>query len=328
MRRMVHGVWPQWKFAIRTRDIRRMDDLRRIDLNLLLTLHALLTEQHVTRAAVRLHKSQPAVSHALAQLRDIFDDPLLVRRENGLAPTARARDLLQPLADALGQLNGLLGESAFDAENARRCFRLALSDYGARSVLPALMRRLRSEAPGVDLAVMQASRETMLAQLADGETDLAIGVFPQLPGDIEVATLFEDHYTCVADRTTLPRRGGLSVDKWLARPHVLVAMRPDAPSEIDLALAETGMRRHVALVLPHWGAALDVVPGTDLILTVAARAVTAVPHRALRAFAPPIELAPVPFQQAWHVRREADPAHRWLRQTVWECCRQPSESEE
>jgi len=169
-----------------------MDDLRRIDLNLLLTLHALLTEQHVTRAAVRLHKSQPAISHALAQLRDIFDDPLLVRRENGLAPTARARDLLQPLGDALAQLNGLLAESAFDAANARRCFRLALSDYGARSVLPALMRRLRSEAPGIDLAVMQASRETMLAQLADGETDLAIGVFPQLPRDIEVATLFED----------------------------------------------------------------------------------------------------------------------------------------
>src|SRR5436309_288049 len=118
-----------------------MDDLRRIDLNLLLTLHALLTEQHVTRAAVRLHKSQPAVSHALAQLRDIFDDPLLVRRENGLTLTARARDLLGPLDDALGQLNGLVGESTFDAAHARRCFRLALSDYGARSVLPALMRR-------------------------------------------------------------------------------------------------------------------------------------------------------------------------------------------
>ena len=123
-----------------------MDDLRRIDLNLLLTLHALLTEQHVTRAAVRLHKSQPAVSHALAQLRDIFDDPLLVRRENGLTLTARARDLLGPLDDALGQLNGLVGESTFDAAHARRCFRLALSDYGARSVLPALMRRLRREA--------------------------------------------------------------------------------------------------------------------------------------------------------------------------------------
>ncbi|AVA35774.1 DNA-binding transcriptional LysR family regulator [Cupriavidus metallidurans] len=300
-----------------------MDDLRRIDLNLLLTLHALLTEQHVTRAAVRLHKSQPAVSHALAQLRDIFDDPLLVRRENGLTLTARARDLLGPLDDALGQLNGLVGESTFDAAHARRCFRLALSDYGARSVLPALMRRLRREAPGIDVAVVQAGREAMLAQLADGETDLAIGVFPRLPSDIEVATLFEDHYTSVADRATLPRRGPLSVEDWLARPHVLVAMRPDAPSEIDLALAEAGMQRHVALVLPHWGAALDLVPGTDLILTVATRAVAAAPNRALRAFAPPIALAPVPFQQAWHARRRADPAHRWLRQTVWECSQQP-----
>ncbi len=75
--------------------------------------------------------------------------------------------------------------------------------------------------------------------------------------------------------------------------------------------------------LLHWIGALDVIPGTDLILTFATRAVAAAPLRALRAFAPPIELAPVPFQQAWHARRGADPAHRWLRQTVWECCRQP-----
>lgn len=124
----------------------------------------------------------------------------------------------------------------------------------------------------------------------------------------------------------MPRRGGLSVDAWLARPHVLVAMRPDAPSEIDIALAEAGMHRHVALVLPHWGAALDVVPGTDLVLTVAARAIAAAPHRTLRAFAPPIALAAVPFQQAWHARREADPAHSWLRQAVWQCCRHPQAS--
>lgn len=300
-----------------------MDDLRRIDLNLLLTLHALLTERHVTRAAVRLHKSQPAVSHALAQLRDIFDDPLLVRRDNGLAPTTRACDLLPLLDEALGQLNGLMRSSSFDATQARRSFRVALSDYGARIILPALVRRLRRDAPGIDLAVVQASRDAMLAQLADGEIDLAIGVFPRLPRDIEVDPLFDDHYTCVADRQTLPPDGGLTLEAWLARPHVLVAMRPDAESEIDLTLAAQGLQRHVALVLPHWSAALDVVADTDLILTVAARTVTAAaPHPALRGFAPPVTLAAVPFQQVWHARRDADSAHRWLRQAVRECCRQ------
>lgn len=294
-----------------------MDDLRRIDLNLLLTLHALLTEQHVTRAAVRLHKSQPAVSHALAQLRDIFDDPLLVRRGSALAITTRARALLPALDAALGQLNGLLHAPAFDPGHARRHFRLALSDYGARIVLPALVRKLRAEAPGIDLAVVQTSREAMLAQLADGEIDLALGVFPQLPRDIGAQTLFEDRYTSVADRATLPARGALSMHDWLARPHALVAMRADAESDIDRQLAAAGLERHVVLVLPHWGVALDVVTGTDLILTVAARTFSAVPARkALRAFAPPMTLAPIPFQQAWHTRYDDDPAHRWLREAV------------
>ncbi|KAI3590809.1 Transcriptional regulator, LysR family [Cupriavidus sp. U2] len=298
-----------------------MDDLRRLDMNLLLTLHALLTEQHVTRAAVRLHKSQPAVSHALAQLRDLFDDPLLVRRDAGLVLTARARELLPPLEDALSQLNGLLRTSAFDPAQSRRTFRLALSDYGARIILPALVRRLRSEAPGIDLAAVQASREAMLAKLADGEIDLALGVFPHLPRDICVDLLFEDHYISVADRATLPAHGDLAREAWLARPHVLVAMRLDAPSDIDAALAAAGLDRHVAVVLPHWSAALDVVAGTDLILTVAARTLSAAPPQpGLRAFAPPVALPSVPFQQAWHARRDTDPAHRWLRQAVRACC--------
>jgi len=321
---MVPVPCPRGKFAILTRHIRRMDELRRIDLNLLLTLHALLTERHVTRAAVRLHRSQPAVSHALAQLREIFDDPLLVRRGGTLEITTRARALLPALDAALGQLNGLLRPPAFDPAQARRNFRVALSDYGARIVLPALVRTLRAEAPGIDLSVVQTSREAMLAQLTDGEIDLAIGVFPQLPADIVADTLFEDRYTSVADRATLPPHGDLPREQWLARPHVLVAMRPDLQNEIDQQLAAAGMERHVALVLPHWSAALDVVAGTDLILTVAARTLAAMPAQAaLRAFAPPVALLPIAFQQAWHARRDDDPAHRWLRNTVSACCHAP-----
>src|SRR5690606_33215975 len=136
-----------------------MDELRRIDLNLLLTLHALLAEKHVTRAALRLHKSQPAVSHSLAQLRSHFDDPLLVRRDARLALTARAQALVQPLQEALSSLNALLAAPQFDPAVVRGRFRLALSDYAARILLPPLVRHLRQHAPGLDLAISQASRE-------------------------------------------------------------------------------------------------------------------------------------------------------------------------
>jgi len=297
-----------------------MDDLRRIDLNLLLTLHALLAEKHVTRAALRLHKSQPAVSHALAKLREVFKDPLLTRRGANMALTPRARDLLQPLEVALSQLNALLHEGAFDPRQAVRRFRVAMSDYAAHLILPTLVKRLRDQAPGIDVAVCQASREAMLAQLADGEIDLALGVFPDTAGEIVVETLFEEHFISVADKCSLPLRGKLSLDKWLARSHVLVATRPGTDNEIDATLASQGLRRHIALVLPHWSASTEVLADTDLILTVASRTLDNVPrNKGLTQFMPPFELPHFAFQQAWHTRRDADSAHCWFRSVVMDC---------
>lgn len=287
-----------------------MDELRRIDLNLLLTLHALLAERHVTRAALRLHKSQPAVSHSLAQLRALFDDPLLVRRDGRMTLTARAQALARPLDDALGQLNALLDAPVFDPSLARGRFRLALSDYAARIVLPPLMRHVRQHAPGLDLAISQASREAMRAQLADGELDLALGIFPDAPEEIHVQALFEERFISLADKA-------VSLEEWLRRPHVMLAMRPDANDEIEKALALRGLKRHIALALPHWGAAVELLAGTDLILTVASRAVVPLQrHKALRTFTPPLVLPQFAYQQAWHARRESDQAHRWLRQAI------------
>lgn len=298
-----------------------MDDLRRIDLNLLLTLHALLAEQHVSRAALRLHRSQPAVSHALAQLREIFADPLLVRRGGRLQPTARALELAQPLQEALQQLDALLGRPGFDPARARRSFRLAMSDYGARVVLPRLIQGLRRDAPEVDLVVTQGSREAMLSQLFDGEIDLALGVFPTLAAPLRAETLFEERFACLADRDSVPGRGGLTLAQWLARPHVLVAVRPGADNEIDLALSALGEQRRVALALPHWTAATEVIAGTDLVLTVARRSLEGrLSLRGLRCFEPPLPIRAFSFQQAWHERREGDAAHRWLRGRVMQAC--------
>jgi len=303
-----------------TKAIHPMDELRKIDLNLLLALHALLSERHVTRAALRLHRSQPAVSHALAQLRKHFDDPLLVRQGGGMALTARAQSLAQPLQDALSNLDSLLATPLFEPARAQRRFRLSLSDYASRIILPHLLRHLRQVAPGVDLAISQASRETMLAQLLDGELDLALGLFPELPQDITAQPLFADRFISVADRQVLPASGGMALEDWLARPHVLMAMRPDAFDEIERALAARGLQRRIALALPHWSAAVEVLAGTDLILTVASRAVGSLRnHKTLRQFTPPLAIPSFDYQQAWHNRKDSDPGHRWLRETVWAC---------
>lgn len=294
-----------------------MDELRRIDLNLLLVLHALLAEKHVSRAALRLHKSQPAVSHSLALLREHFGDPLLMRRGGRMELTVRAEALQAPLDAALSGLNGLLGTPQFDPARVSRRFRLALSDYAAQIVLPQLVRHVRQHAPGLDLAISQGSREAMLAQLVDGELDLALGIFPESPPDIQIQELFQERFVSVADKSALPANGALTFEQWIERPHAMVSLRPDAPDEIGHAVAAHGRRRHIALVLPHWSAAVDVLAGTDLVLTIASRAIGSMAkHKTLRKFAPPLELPHFAYQQAWHSRRTGDAAHRWLRGAV------------
>ena len=293
-----------------------MNDLRRIDLNLLVILDALLGEQHVTRAAERLHLSQPAVSHALARLRDLLGDPLLVRAGSGLAPTARALELAAPLAETLAQVQSLLAPNTFDPASARRTFRLAMSDYGAAIILPGLIRTLRAEAPGIDLQISHASREGMVEGLLNGDIDLAAGVLPELPGELRSTPLFEERYVCLLDRHSLPADGQLDLPTYLSRPHVLLEMRGSGTPENERTLTALRERRRVAISQPHWSAAPRFISGTDLILTVASRALNEVDDQSLIVVPPPFEIAPFTFVSAWHKRRGGDQALNWLNRRI------------
>ncbi|AMQ86065.1 LysR family transcriptional regulator [Pseudomonas glycinae] len=293
-----------------------MNDLRRIDLNLLVILDALLSEQHVTRAAERLHLSQPAVSHALARLRDLLGDPLLVRAGSGLVPTARALELAAPLAETLAQVQSLLAPNTFDPASARRTFRLAMSDYGAALILPGLIRTLRAEAPGIDLQISHASREGMVEGLLNGDIDLAAGVLPELPGELRSTPLFEERYVCLLDRQSLTAGGVLDLPTYLSRPHVLLEMRGSGTPEIERTLTALRERRRVAISLPHWSVAPRFISGTDLILTVASRALNEVDDESLIVLPPPFEIAPFTFVSAWHKRRCGDQALNWLNRRI------------
>nr|WP_244277591.1 LysR family transcriptional regulator [Mesorhizobium loti] len=289
-----------------------MNNLAGIDLNLLVVLEALLAERHVSRAAIRLNKSQPAVSHALARLRHLLDDPLLVRRQGGLEPTARAIEITPALTEALDRMRHLLAPAGFDPATARRTFRLAMSDYGAAVILPALLPLVRAQAPQVDLVVSQASREVMVSQIIDGEIDLAFGVFPGLDRSVRSHRLFDERFACLADAASLGGRQAMDLATYLERPHALVDLRPERQSEVDKALAELGRTRRLCLVIPHWGVAPRLIADTDLVLTVASRILPS-PDERLCVFAPPFEIPAFPFTQVWHERRESDPAHQWLR---------------
>ena len=292
--------------------------LRNIDLNLLVVLDALLTEKHVTRTGLRLHLSQPAISHSLNKLRVLLDDPLLIRQGNEVVLSAFAQNLQAPLKDILGQIETLLGQSIdFVPVDSQRTFRVAMSDYGAAIVLPKLIVQLRAQAPGTSLVVIQDSRLGMLEQVEQGKIDLAVGVFAALPADVSSDVLFEETFTCLLNRRSLPENGVLDLDSYLARPHLLVSTDGSTQGEVDNVLRSQGLQRRVAVNVPHWGAAPGMIADTDLILTVATRTLDNLPlGDTLVALAPPLTVAPFNYVQVWHNRFNQDPAHRWLRELV------------
>ena len=292
--------------------------LRNIDLNLLVVLDALLTEKHVTRTGARLHLSQPAISHSLSKLRVLLDDPILIRQGSEVVLSALAQNLQAPLKEILSQIEILLGKSIdFLPANSHRTFRLAMSDYGAAIVLPKLLRQLRAEAPNTTLVVTQDSRHGMLEQIAQGKIDLALGVFPNLSADISSEVLFEETFSCLLDRSTLPANGQLDLDNYLLRPHISVSVDGCSNGEIDRLLRDEGLQRRIAVSVPHWRTAPSMISNTDLILTVATRTLdNALLDEELVSLSPPLPIPPFPFVQLWHNRFGEDPAHRWLREQV------------
>lgn len=297
-------------------------DLRRIDLNLLVILDALLDERHVSRAAERLAMTQPAVSHALNRLRDLLDDPLLVRVGNQMQLTRRAFELAGPLREILGGVRRLVLGDDFDPASAELELRMGMSDYGTWVVLPALLPILRREAPGIHLDVRQASRVGMAEQVAGGELDGALGVFPMLPEGLRVQQLFEERFVCLCSREFLGERQRLDLDDYLAAPHLRVALQQSPAEEIDSHLEKLGRRRQVAATVPHFSVAPSLLAGTDLVLTIAARMLPDdLEGHGLACFEPPLKLAPFDFVQIWSETSEDEPARRWLRTKLAQAAR-------
>ncbi len=299
---------------IGTREMHPVHDLRRIDLNLLVILDALLDERHVSRAAERLAMTQPAVSHALGRLRDLLDDPLLVRAGNQMQLTRRAFELAGPLREILGGVRRLVLGDDFDPASAELELRLGMSDYGAWVVLPALLPILRREAPGLHLDVRQASRLGMAEQVARGELDGALGVFPMLPEGLRVQRLFEERFVCLCAIETLAGRQRMELDDYLAAPHLRVALQQSPAEEIDSHLEKLGRRRRVAATVPHFSVAPGLLAGTDMVLTIAERMLPDdLAAHGLASFDPPMQLARFDFVQIWSETSEEEPARRWLR---------------
>jgi len=295
--------------------------LSSIDLNLLVALDALLSERSVTGAARRVALSPSAMSHALARLRALFDDPVLVRTGSHMVPTALAEDLRVHVRVALEHARAAFAAtSAFDPFRCAQIFRVSASDDVQVMLLPPLLERLARLAPRVEVE-MSAGRDEVAAcaQLESGELDLAIGPFGKVPRAVHAAVLFETRVVCLVRRDH-PRIGEeLTLERYLEEDHVAIAPEGGIylPFDLDRIIERVAKRRRVVARVSSLQVAPLVVAQTDLVCTAAERVVAGIvgclPLRVLRH---PLELPRPRAHLIWHDRVHRHAARRWFRELV------------
>jgi DNA-binding transcriptional LysR family regulator len=286
-----------------------------IDLNLLLALDALLLEENVTRAAARIGLSQPATSHALSRLRELLVDPILVREGGTMRSSALGRRLAPEVRRILAEVEvALFGHHLFDPLSSKRTFRLAANDYCGAVLLPDLVARMRSAAPGTRLDVREQIGPAPIAELARGELDLALGTFLEQAPELTTQVLFEESFVCLVRRGHPAARRQLTLEAYAALDHLLVVSPGYGPGVVDHALSQLGMKRNVAVRVPHFLVAPAIVAKSDLIVTLPARLAVGSAHLdGLLRLVPPLALRAFPVSAAWHPRAESEPALVWLR---------------
>jgi DNA-binding transcriptional LysR family regulator len=295
-------------------------NLSRVDLNLLVVLEAIVSEGGVSRAAMRLNLTQPAVSHALGRLRQLFGDPLFVRQGRTLVPTALTKRLIEPLRHSLRSLGALIEKSeGFDPARSEMTFTVAMRDPMEVMVLPALMRRLAGDAPKVDLRTVQVRRRSIESGLEDGTLDAVLDVPLPLSERVHRQRVASDRFVVVARKGHPKVRPGFTLGTYLEQQHVMVTARRRGPGAEDIELGQHGLRRHVRLRCRNYLAAFRVVAESDLVLTMAERyAGLLVPAAPVHALKMPLRMPTLDLYLYWHDAVHDDPANRWLRTRLLE----------
>lgn len=307
-----------------------------IELHLIRVLHTLITERSVSRAALALNSTQPAVSAQLKRLRALTGDPLLVRSGNAMAPTARALQLAGPAAGLLQQADLLFSprmrSSGYEPLASELTFRIAASDYLDPLFLPALVAQVKQQAPQVRLELLPLSGDfDYRRSLATGEVDLVIGNWLAPPGELHLGRLMSDEVVClVAADSPIVRLAGTrnwSVERYLACEHVApTPTHPGARGVIDEHLSSLELQRNIMVRSAHFGLIPLMVARSLLVLTTGrlfcSRYADVLPVRIVRC---PVAFPPLTYYQLWHELSHASAAMRWLREQVRDAAHNLSE---
>ena len=280
-----------------------------LDGKLLQLLVAVFEEGSVTRAALRLGTTQSAVSHLLDKLRTIVGDALFVRSGRGIVATARAETLVVQARRLLDEMRRFTTLAAFDPASVSMRLTIAANDLQRDLLLPELLRRLRTKAPGIGLRVI-SSGAPRPELLRDADCDLIVTPRPPDAADLMQKRLFEDRYRVFYDAAQ--REAPDSIESYLAAGHVSVVYEPRRELDIDHHLAERGLQRRFAVQVPGFAGIAAFLRGSDLLATLPG--LLARGH--LQGFAsvePPVACPTMPMVMVWHLRHHDDPLHRWIR---------------
>lgn len=303
-------------------------NIARVDLNLLVYLDVLLREKNVTRAAEQLGITQPAMSNGLRRLRVLFNDPLLIRSSEGMRPTERALDVQPKVRQILEETQFILEpRQEFKPLTSKRVFRIMASDYAEATLLPALIKHIRSEAPNIILDFLTPS-DVSYQDMEQGRVDMAINRFNEIPQSFHQNTVWKDTFSCLINSAN-PIARGFNLKGYLSGQHIWVSktgmgvgfgVNPEKSGGlgwIDQALARIGQKRKITIFTRHYQMPGLLAQNNDLIATLPTRVarMQAISSNLLLKD-PPFYIPPFELKMAWSPLLHHNPAHQWLRRLI------------
>ncbi len=292
-----------------------------VNLNLLKVFATLMREQNVSVTAKRLQLSQPAISNSLQQLRELFQDELLIRGPKGMVPTQKALLLAPQIDQLLSQLEGVLfHEEGFDYQTSTRLFTLGMTDYAEYVILPALYKQLKQVAPGIALKIV-TYHDFSPQDFECGKLELGIGLEKKYAKPLKVERLFKDHPVCVARKEHALFKKPMTLKRYLQAKHLATCIHSDGLARADQALKKIHLERQIQLTLQNFLPAFHILSTSDLVGTFSENVAKLFLKKYNLQYAiPPFVIPDYYIVQLWHRQQNNDAGLLWLRQLVKQVC--------
>ncbi len=292
-------------------------NLYKVNFNLLKVFHVLMQEQHISRAAAKLYLTQPAVSSSLQQLRELFNDELLIRTPKKMIPTKKALLLAPKVSQVLSNIECIISfEDEFNYKTAERTFTLGMTDYSEFIILPTLYKYLHEQAPNISLRIV-ATSDFSPEKFESNQLDLGIGIYKDYSKQMNVQPFFTDRAVCAARESNPIFNAPLTLERYVNAEHFSIAIHSYTSHLAEEALRELKVKREIKVVFSSIMPALETMAATDLVGTLPRNIVLFMRHSL------PIKFVELPFSMPevmlafiWNRQSDADPGLIWLRSVI------------